>query len=150
MEQYIADKKIITVAIKEKKTPAGLEIVEVFFEDNTSLVMPKKRFELVVSDEKKDASYVQDMVKNHIGSVLYSTILEYGVNWGEVNMVGDMMVEFVNEGFKKASDVLWGKEKELISLIEINSILVENYDRQNKDNNESSSVGGGADTENKE
>lgn len=147
MEQYIADKQVMTVLILDQKTPAGLEMVEVIFTDETKETMPKKRFEMVVSEDKTDASAVQKKITDGVGSIIYSTIVEYGVKWGEVNAVGDKMIEFVNNGFEKASDVLWKTDKPNISLIDINSVLIKDHVKDEQNNDGSASTGSGTDSE---
>jgi len=149
MEQYINDKKIVATINLEEKTPMNNDMVQVCFEDLTKEVMPKVRFELLVTNEPSNASDVMQKLKARVGAILFGTLHEYGIKWGEVNSMSDAMVDLVNNGFKKASDVKWGYEKELIPLIEVNKVLVEDHGKQTDDTNVSSTTGSGPDTEDK-
>lgn len=146
-EQYIADKKILGVTESEIKTPGGVNMIKVLFEDNTFEVMPRMRFEIVVSDKMSDATTVQNSIKDAVGKSLFLVMHEYGVKTGEIDGVLDQCTEFVNNGLKKASDILFGFERADITLNTINHILLEQHAKENNDG--VSTTGGGADTENK-
>lgn len=146
MEQYIADKRVLGVTVVDEKTPAQSEMVKVIFEDNTEEVMPKMRFELVVTGEISNASAVQAKIREKVGSTLYSILHEYGVKFGEIEGIVDSCVQFANSGLEKATDILFKNTQQFLPLIEINKILIQNA--KNGDN-ESSSAGSGVDSENK-
>lgn len=133
----------------EDKTPAGNDMVEVAFEDGTKEQMPKARFELIATDEVMDPAMVLAKIKARVGAILFGTLHEYGVKWGEVNGMSDAMIDLVNNGFKKASDLKWGFEKEMIPLIEVNKVLITNYARNKENDNGAGSTGSGPDSENK-
>lgn len=142
MEKYIAENKVITVTILDsKKTPLGNELVKVSYDNGSEEIMPKVRFELISTDSISDASTVMEKVKARVGSMLFSTLHEYGVKWGEINGIMDTTVALVDNGFIKATDIKWGCEKEYISLLSINDILKENYDTATKDTDGTASTG---------
>ncbi len=143
MEQYIADKKVLGVNVLEGVlTPAKNEMVKVLFEDGSDEVMPKMRFEMIVTDKISDASSVQTKIQNHVGSYLFTTLHEFGIKMGEVEGILNSTSDFVNGGYTKARNIKWGFEHELLPLIEVNNVLLENYA---KDNNGTPSDGSGAD-----
>lgn len=132
-EQYIADKKILGVTESEIKTPGGVNMIKVLFEDNTFEVMPRMRFEIVVSDKMSDATTVQNSIKDAVGKSLFLVMHEYGIKTGEIDGVLDQCTEFVNNGLKKASDILFGFERADITLNTINHILLEQHAKENND-----------------
>jgi len=145
MEKYIADKKVIAVTILDsKKTPLENELVKVSYEGGSEEIMPKVRYELISTDSISDASTVMEKVKARVGSILFSTLHEYGIKWGEINGVMDTTVALVDNGFIKATDIKWGCEKEYISLLSINDILKQNHEATTKnDTDGGSSTGDG-------
>lgn len=147
MEQFIADKKVLGVTESELKTPGGINMIKVLFEDNTFEIMPKMRFEIVVSDKISDATTVQNSIKDAVGKSLFLVMHEYGIKTGEIDGVLDQCTEFVNNGLKKASDILFGFERADITLNTINHILLEQHAKENNDG--VSTTGGGSDSENK-
>ena len=146
MQQYIAEKPIITVIELDVKTPAGNDMVEVCYVDETREKMPKARFELIVSSEKSDAVEVLRKLEARVGALMFGTLHEYGIKWGEVNAMADAMVKFVESGYQKAHDLKWGTEKTLVTLIDIHNVLLEEHAKQN--NNGASSTGGSVDPSN--
>lgn len=142
--QYIAEKKILAVNILEdQKTPAGAEMVEVAFEDDTREVMPRARFEIIATEEISDASGVQTRFNDRISSLLFSILHEYGVKFGEIDKAFDGCVNLANNGLRKSQDILFGCEPKEITLIGINNILLKNA---KENNNGSASTGGESDT----
>jgi len=147
MEQYIAEKKILgVVVLEEEKTPSGNEMVEVKFENGTTEKMPKMRFEMIKSDKISDASTVQKTIQTKIGAQIYGLLNEFGVLFGEAEEILNSASTYVNSGYTKARDILWGCEHQYLSLIEINKILIKNHEEQN--NNGAVAPGSGSDTKN--
>lgn len=144
MDNYINDKKIVTVTISEEKTPAGNEIIVVHFEDGTKESMPKLRFELLVSEEKSSLTESFNKVKARVSAMLFSTMHEYGIKWGEINPIIEAMGQLCDNGFQKANDIKWGCDRDEISLIDINKTLAQNATTSN---NESTSTGSGTNKE---
>lgn len=145
MEQYIADKKVLGVTVLEDvKTPGGMEMVEVIFEDNSKETMPKSRFELTKTDSISDASGVQKVINEKIGATVYGFLVEYGISGSEVDGILDQAVMHVNEATRKATEVLFGGNPSRVSLIEINKILIKQHATTNTDG--ASSTGSTTDT----
>lgn len=148
MEQYIGSQEIaMVVELENKKTPFGASMVEVTYASGKKEVMPKKRLESTSSDSLSDDGAVAKMYYSNIASTLFSLLHEYGVKWGEVNPVIDELVGLVDNGYAKASNLLFGAEnKSDISLIGINDILLQHATTTKEENNGSASDGGGVDT----
>lgn len=144
MEKFIGPKKVMTVVELEEKTPLGNDMVKVCFEDETFLVMPKVRYELISSEVISDLTEVQNKVRARVGSMLYSTLHEYGVLMGEVNGISDAMIDLVNNGYEKAREIKFGFEHLELPLIEVNNILK----NETKNSDGATSTGSGSDTEN--
>ena len=144
--QYIAEKGIITVVELDEKTPQGNDMVEVCFEGSKEK-MPKKRFEFIVTDKVSDASEVQMKIKSGLASLILGMFNEFGIKMGETELIFGAAAGLVNDGFTKAQDLMWGVEYGDISLVEVNKVLKENYDKKN--NNGVGSEGSGPNSENK-
>jgi len=152
MNTYIADRKFeFVVVLQDKKTPGGAEMVQVTFEDGTSEIMPKARFELIVSEEKSDATGVNRIIRNTVGSRVFAVLHEFGIRVGEIDLVLDEVAQLTNSGISKAVNTLLKiEDKNDLSLIQVNEILLENVQRTTKSTDDASSLGDGTDSENKE
>jgi hypothetical protein len=131
MDQYLSDKKImLVVEAKEEKTPGGEMMVEVSFEDGAKEIMPKKRLELLTTNEISSDSLVREVLRKQVGSILFGVMHEYGLKIEEVDSCLDTVVELVNNSTAKSYELLFGFEKTKIPLNEINKILLkENGDK---------------------
>lgn len=146
MENFIGNKNVVTVVLLEEKTPGGNEMVNVHFGDGTSEIMPKTRFELIVSEEKSDATTVQNKLRARTGGLMYSVLHEYGVKMGEVNDAVDSVTKLINAGYERARDVKFGFDFLDLPLIEVNKVLLDANTKNS--NNGPTSVGGSSDTGN--
>lgn len=144
--KYIAEKAIVAVVELDEKTPQGNDMVEVCFEGSKEK-MPKKRFELIATEEVSDATTVQNKVRDSLSSIILGMFNEYGVKMGETEPIFGCIAGLVNSGFTKAQDVMWGVDFQGISLLAVNDVLKKNYDKEN--NNGAGSEGSGSDSENK-
>lgn len=127
MEQYIQDKKIIGVVELSEKTPANNDMVSVNFEDGTKETMPKMRFELIVSSKISNRGEVLEKLKARVGSIMFGTLHEFGIRWGEINPMIEALGALADNGYMKAQNIKWGvSDKNEISLIEINNVLLNN------------------------
>ena len=125
---FLGDKVVGNVIILgDVKTPSGLEMVKVVFEDGNFEIMPKKRFEMIVTDEVGDLTAIRNKIRTQIGSTMFSLLHEYGIKVGEVDSVLDEIAQLVNNGVTKALNQVLGVEDKLdITLININEILLKN------------------------
>ncbi len=145
MEQYIGEKKVLAVEKLEKKTPSGSAMVKVLFDENPAEEMPEKRFEIIKSSEKSDATTVQIKFRQTAASIIFGMMGEFGIKYGEVNGVIDMVASLVNEASNKATNILFDVDyPEDRTLIQINDILAKfNDSKKHKDG--SASTGSGPD-----
>ena len=146
MENYIGDKKVMTVAETEFKTPGKADIVKVYFEDGTSEVMPKMRFEMIKKTEVTSASEFQKTINDKVGSYIFSMLHEFGIKMGEVESILNSTSDYVNGAYLKARNIKWGIEHEVLPLLDVNNVLLEDHAKQN--NNGTPSTGSGTDSKN--
>lgn len=139
MEKYIADKQVMAVVSLDEKTPAGNNMVCVNFTDGIQEVMPEMRYHMISTNKISDASSVQTVVRNHVGSYLLGVLHEFGIKMGEADMVLNSAGDAVNLSYERARDLKWGNVTHaMLPLIEVNKILVEHA---NKNNDGATSVG---------
>lgn len=150
MEHFIEDKQVELVVVLDEKTPGGNDMVEIKFTDGTKEKMPKMRFELIVSETVSEVGSIKRKLDARLGALLFGTLHEYGIKIGEVNSISDAMVALVNNGFKKAEEIVFGCEYGEIPLININKILLDNHGQKQKDTNGTASDGSGTDKQDKE
>lgn len=136
MEQFIADKKILVVVeIKDEKTPMGEMLVEVSYENGEKEIMPKKRLEMIATQEISSDSLVREVLRKQVGSILFGVMHEYGIKIDEVDPCIDTVVELVNNASARSYEILFGFQKTKIPLNAINKILMKDL----KDNGDKTS-----------
>ena len=146
MEKYITEKRVLAaleISKDEQKTPGGNEFVLVSFEDGTKEVMPKMRFEMIVTDKISNATQVQETIKAKVAANIFGMLHEFGIKFGEIDGIMDAVVNLANSGFHKSQDILFGFNQPNIPLNNINKILVEDYVKNNS--NVAGSTGSGSD-----
>jgi len=146
MNQYIKDKKIEMIVAIDKFTPLQNEMVKVVFEDGSEEVMPKLRFELIVTEEISTPSEVKKVLESRVAALIFGTLHEYGAKLGEFNGISDAVVSLINNGFRRAEEIVFGHEYTDIPLIEVNDILLKQYAKEYDDG--TTPLGGGVDPEN--
>ena len=71
--------------------------------------------------EVSDLTKANITLKSQVASVVYGVFHEYGIKLGEVNSIIDGIVDLVNNGFEKASNIIWSIDsKDNISLNNVN------------------------------
>jgi len=149
-QKYYGSKKIIAVVDLDKKTPGGNDMVQLSLEDSTEEVMPKMRFECLVSEEPQDLTAMQTILKARVGAFLFGTMNEFGIKMGEANSMSDAMMDLVNAGYNKSRDILYKVEDfDNISLIDINEILLNEQHKNSNSNYGVAPTGSGTGTEDK-
>ena len=144
---YIADREIVGYRTIEKSTPLGSEMVELQYKNipgvttNDLEIMPKKRYDTIVTNEISDASTVYNKIVKEVGDTVYGLLHEYGVKLIEIDgILNDGVANQVNAAQIKASNILFGVDYEDQRTVNIiNDVLIENYKRQNPNNDRTSS-----------
>lgn len=127
---YIGDKKVRGVRDIEEKTPAGRPLVEVEYNDKSTEVMPRMRYEAIISHRSADDSTTNDNFTKAVASNLYGLLHEYGIKVKEVEFIVQHLVGLVNSGSDRATDVLWNEiaygDR---TLLMINNVLLKNNNK---------------------
>ena len=109
-DQYLGKKKIMTlIQVDEAKTPLGNEIIKIVFEskDFRPIYMPKKSFEMLVTETPIDENSVRDILFNAMVPGIVDLIKEYDVPSYQLVALFQKIGEKIQEDFEKASCTLW-------------------------------------------
>lgn len=144
-QSYIGSKKVTGVrAIEDEKTPQGGQMTEVQFEDGSIEKMPDIRYKAMLSDSKSDASSAQDKLLKHVAGTIYGYMHEFDIRIGESQPLINEIIDLVNSGAIRATNLLWGVEhSDERSLLSINRVLQQKYGAGDG-NDEGASNGEGA------
>lgn len=107
---YIGSDKVSIVAETDQKTPMGSDIVEVTFENGTKAVMPKKTYELVVTDISSDASIVQKTKFNEMVPAIKAVICEYDIHVSEIQSLLQQLAAGIDNNFARATNFVWTRD----------------------------------------
>lgn len=122
---YVGEKKVRGIREVAQVTPLGSGIVEVEFIDKTVELMPKIRYEAIVSHKSLDPSACNERFTKKVASNIYGMLLEYGVKLSEVDHIIQQTIGLVNGASVKATNTLWGVEYEdQRTLSMINDVLI--------------------------
>ena len=110
--QYIGVNKIIGVTVLEDvKTPGGAEMVKVFYENNSfSEIMPKKSFEILVSDAIEDTTISTDKKIKAMTFEILQIVGEYDINVNEINILIREIGNQIALNIDRAMNYLWTKD----------------------------------------
>jgi hypothetical protein len=138
-KMFIADKKVADYIVDQTtKTPMGGEMISVLYDDGTDELMPKKRFDLVVTKEISDESKMRETIRQSVGTTMFGVLHEYGILFNEVNSCLDTIAELVNNSSARSYEILLGYKKEKVPLNVINDILVDDFKKKKEDGNKES------------
>lgn len=104
---YIGSDKVSIVAESDQKTPMGSDIVEVTFENGTKATMPKKTYELTVTDVPSDASIVRRTKFNQLVPGIKALICEYDITVAEIQPLLQELAAGIDNNFARATNFAW-------------------------------------------
>lgn len=104
---FVGSEKVAMVADTEIKTPMGSDIVEITFENGRKEIMPKKAYELVVTDIASDASIAHRTKMNALVPALKMVICEYDLKVGEIQSLLQALANGIDDNFSRATNYLW-------------------------------------------
>ncbi len=107
---YIGSDKISVVAEIDQVTPMGSPMVEITFENGSTAVMPKKTYELVVTDVASDASIVRKTKFNTLVPAVKALICEYDMKVSEIQGFMQELGASIDQNFARATNWAWTKD----------------------------------------
>lgn len=99
---WIGSDKISIVAESDLKTPMGSDVVEVTFDNGKVTTMPKKTYEIIVTDVASDASIVQRSKFNQMVPALKAVLCEYDIKVSEIKPLLEELGASIDNNFSRA------------------------------------------------
>lgn len=114
-DRFLGPNKIIGVSIEPYKTPRGADIVKVLYESKdlpagTLEVMPKKTFELLVTDVAKDWNWVRETREQAVLEELAGDLMEWDIQHEDIKHLVTTLAEKLYTSFDRALNFLWTKD----------------------------------------
>ena len=106
MPTYIGPKKIKTIKEGEK-TKNGIEVVEVFYEDNTSEFLSKLMYDEIVSEESCDLSKLRDKRLEPLVRETLTVLRNWGIKLSELTAFYALLNASMQNNEKEALLELW-------------------------------------------
>lgn len=110
---FIGSDKIVTVADVDQKTPMGSPMVLITFESGLTKLMPKKTYEIVVTDVASDASIARRSKFNQIVPALKAVLCEYDIEVSEIHPLLQELGASIDNNFARATNFAWTKDDTL-------------------------------------
>lgn len=106
---FIGDKVIKEKIDTEEKTPGGIKIVLVEFEDGTKEMFSELMYDKIVSEEICDATTLRDKRIFPVIESLLFTLREWGVKLNELTYMSVVLNQSLSFNEKEALKELWIK-----------------------------------------
>ena len=131
--QFIGGKKIMSVKEAKEKTPAGLVIMEVRYEDGGVELLSKKMFDAVISGEVCDASQLREKRIQPVVKDILIILREWGIKVGELSYMASLLNQSLDYNSNQALlELLSDWRRRPISLYDVDIITVERILRNKK------------------
>lgn len=132
MDIYIGEKKVVEIIDSKERTYLGKNRVEVHFEDETTMLMPKEVYDEIKSEKSTDATTLQYNRLKSITQKIMVLITEDELSREDMNaLIGSRLPETLSEAKRLADARLWGKPDYAITLLDIDNIINDDKDRDN-------------------
>lgn len=144
-EYYVGARKVVGITELDKKTPAGSAMVSVIFEEGKSVETTLARYNLTKTEEPSDATAVGQVVRKHVGSLMYAILAEYNLSMAETTPAMDEVVALINAASAKATNILFDVEyPDDKTLLQINDILLAHVEATTAKDTHATAPEGGA------
>lgn len=103
-DSFIGSNKVLMVADTTLKTPLGADIVEVTYVNGAKERMPKKTYEIVVTDIASDASIQRETKLRAMAPAIVTVIEEYDVKVSEIQVLLQKVAAQIDNRFSRATN----------------------------------------------
>ena len=100
--KYVGEKQVKQAVMTEEKTPTGIEIVKIEFEDGTAEHFSKLMYEKIVSDEKCDLTKLRDKRMEPVVTIVLGVMRDWGVKIGELPYFASLLNLSLNNNSDQA------------------------------------------------
>lgn len=127
--RFIGEKKIKQAITTEEKTPGGVNLIEVEFEDGTIELFSELMYKNTTSEESCDATQLREKRIVPIVGVLLAVLRDYGIKLGELSYMSTLLNQSLQFNEAEAIKELWSqwalKPKSLddVDLITVDRVL---------------------------
>lgn len=135
-KQYIAKKTVMGfVVVEDLKTPLGGEIIEVLYADGSKELMPKKTFNLIVSETERDESKAAAEKFKYMTRDILAVIADYDMKFFEMEYLITLIKNSILDNINRANNYLWTKDdsKHISGYDMLNEITLTNVQNILKD-----------------
>lgn len=105
--KFIGEKKVKSVVFTDQKTPGGIQLVEVEFENGDKELFSVLMFGEIVTDEATNPSDLRDMRVRPVVSAVLSGLRDWGIKVGETAYFGALLNQSLNYNLDEAVKQLW-------------------------------------------
>lgn len=122
-KQFFKMKEFVGVEDTGNKTPNGVAILKVLFEDGTSEVTTQVVFDLFKSSVEVTPTMQRDLITVPLVQRIFSLMTDYNVIQDDVNHIVDAIANTYNKTFEHAANYLFKTEHTgYIPMLRINEI----------------------------
>lgn len=99
---FIGKEKVASVVVCDQKTPMGSEMVDVTLENERTIRLTKKTYELVVTDIASDDSILRRTKFNSMVPAIIAVIAEYDIKACDINALLQEVAGSIDNSFNRA------------------------------------------------
>lgn len=115
--------KIKFVTDVDKKTYRGEEMIGLTFENDETFYIPVKVAQYAITDKETDLTSLREILIKPIVKEIIEVLLESQLKIEDFEFVLTRVKGSIQESIMKATDKLWGKDGNSITLADVDEIL---------------------------
>ncbi len=121
--KFFGTSKIKSVEETEEKTHRGDDVLRLIFEDDKEQLIPSKVAEYAITDKETDLTSLRDILVEPVAKEVIEIFLDSHLKVEDFEYVLTKVRLSVQNSITKATDKLWKKDGNSITLVDVNDVL---------------------------
>ena len=109
-KQYIGPRLVESIKEEEFKTNGGNPTITVTFDGGHKEFMPKKSFDLMVTETPSDFTQLRDAKLGTIIKEILAVVAEHDMQGDDIESLSNLLTNELMNSFNKATHILWKGE----------------------------------------
>ena len=108
-QKFYGPKKVMTITKLDWKTPGGVDMLRVLFDDGQEETLSQKSLDTFLKDETTDFNKLAELKYGVISKEFIDVMLEYNLTFSEIKGVFEFSKQKIFQSFDRAANFLWFK-----------------------------------------
>lgn len=131
--KFVGPYKIEEISLSSEKTYLGKPKVVLTFENNKTQELPLEVLQSIVTKTKSDLTELREKKVKPVVEKILIILVESELGQTDLNYaIGPKLTESLNQSFRLANEALWGREKDDVTLMDVEKVLRKKNEQQKK------------------